>query len=208
MVDFEGVVVVGVLVGPGLPEEVVAVNGRDDIHVIVTNVGVRGPRHIVNFLVLAQLGQDCLRVRLLDIGDVLHVSEEEVINPMRHVQGPNHILNAQSRVKVLVGMAADVEIAGHFLDSEITSQLASVSILEGCLSHLELSLLIGLMQQFEGPPLVDVLAIAIDAQLADRAQVGRVRHHGVLDIQRDDFAGEARKGDVQVDPEWKQKYFI
>lgn len=35
--------------------------------------------------------------------------------------------------------------------------------------------------------------------LVDAADIGTVGHHGVLDVQGDDFAGEFWEGDVEVD---------
>ena len=44
---FEGVVIVSVLVGVGLCEVVVAVDGGDDVEVVVRSVGVGGFDHVV-----------------------------------------------------------------------------------------------------------------------------------------------------------------
>lgn len=44
---FEGVVIVGILIGVGLGEVVVAVDGGDDVEVVVRSVGVRGFDHVV-----------------------------------------------------------------------------------------------------------------------------------------------------------------
>ncbi len=78
----------------------------------------------------AEFGEDGFRMLSLDVGDILHISKEEEVDTMRHVQSPNHILNTQTGVEVLVSMATDMEIPRYFLYSEISSQLTSVSILE------------------------------------------------------------------------------
>jgi hypothetical protein len=68
-----------------------------------------------------EFGQHSLGVLLLNSGDVLHITEEKILDLVRHVQRLYHIIDPQTSVNVLVCMAADVEVAGHFFNCEIAN---------------------------------------------------------------------------------------
>lgn len=134
---------------------------------VVADVRVRSPAHVVEFLVALQLRKNCLRMLLLDTGDIVQVAEEEVMNLVGHVEGFYDVLNSQSGVDVLVGVAADVEVPRHFLYCEIPSQPAAVSSFKSLLRSLVLLFLVGLVEELEVFAVVDFFPIAIEAILPD-----------------------------------------
>jgi hypothetical protein len=71
--------------------------------------------------VSVEFGQYCFWVLALYGGDVIQISEEEVVDVVGHVEGADDPLIAQTCVDVLVGVAADVEVARHFFHCEIAT---------------------------------------------------------------------------------------
>jgi hypothetical protein len=102
-----------------------------------------------------------------DVCDIFHVSEEKVLDVVRHVQCLYHVLDPQSRIKVLVRVAADVEVPRDFLYRKSTGQMAAVSVLEGCFCHLVLSLLVWFVEQLEWLSSIEGNAVAVYAYLID-----------------------------------------
>jgi hypothetical protein len=93
-----------------------------------------------------------------------------------------------------------MEVPRDFLNSKIADQLAPILILKCLFSHMELAVLARLLQQLKAIPIVDLVTIAIESVLLDGAKVRRVRHHCILYIERDDFAGKAGQDYIEVDP--------
>jgi hypothetical protein len=48
---------------------------------------------------------------------------------------------------------------------------------------------------------IEVIAILIESPLLNRADVGMVRDHDIFEIEGDEFTGEGREGDIDVDAE-------
>jgi hypothetical protein len=84
-----------------------------------------------------------------------------------------------------------MKVSRNFLYSEIADQLTPILILKSLFSHVELAILTWLLQQLKAIPIVDLVTIAIESVLLDGAKVRRMRHHCILYIERDDFAGKA-----------------
>lgn len=90
-----------------------------------------------------ELREHGLGMLFFDGCDIVDIPKEQIIDMMRHIKSLNDVIYPQSRVNVLICMATDMKIPWHFLNSKVTLELTSISFLEGLLSHLELSLLIG-----------------------------------------------------------------
>jgi hypothetical protein len=93
-----------------------------------------------------------------------------------------------------------MEVSGNFLYGEIADQLTPILILKSLFSHVELAILTRLLQQLKAIPIVDLVTIAIESVLLDRAKVRRMRHHCILYIERYDFAGKAGQYYIEVYP--------
>jgi len=102
-----------------------------------------------------------------DVCDIVHVSEEKVLDVVRHVQCLHHVLDPQSRINVLVCVAADVEVPRDFLYRKSTAQMAPLSVLEGCFCQLVLCLLVGFVEQLEWLSSIEGNAVAVYAYLID-----------------------------------------
>ena len=64
-----------------------------------------------------------------------------------------------------------------------------------------------LSQELEGSA-IDVVAFFVEAPLLYGADVGRMREHGVFEVERDDLAGQCGKGYIEVDAESLGRYVI
>ena len=171
MIDLERIVVVGILIGPSFSHQMVHVDSGDDVDVIVTNVRMRSARHIIGLRMSFEFGKHGLWMLFFDRSDIFHIPKEQVLDMMRHVECLNDVIYPQSRIDVLVSVAADMEIPRHFLHSKVSLEFAPVSFLESLLRHLELSLLVGFFQQLEAFSIVNGLTIPIQSVLLDRPKV-------------------------------------
>lgn len=78
VVYLEGIVIVGILVRPSLSKEMVRVYSRDYIEMVMANVRMGSPSHIVHHLVVLQFRKDGFRMLLLDSADVVHIPKEKI----------------------------------------------------------------------------------------------------------------------------------
>ena len=85
-------------------------------------------------------------------------------------------------------MAADVKVSGNLFYREVAFESAASFRNKGLFCDFILSLHVGLSQQLEIFTLVDRIPVAIEPILLHRPQIGAMRHHGVLDIKRNDLA--------------------
>lgn len=200
MIDLECIVVVGVLIGPSLTHQMVHVDSRNDVDVIVTYVRMRGASHVISLRMPFEFREHGLWVLFFDGGNIFHIPKEQVLDMMRHIKSLDDIIYPQSRVNVLICMATDMKIPWDFLNSKVTLELTPVSFLECLLSHLELSLLIWFFKQLEAFSIIYRLAISIQPIFLYGSKIGRMRHHGILYIQRDDLARKPRQYNIQMYP--------
>ncbi len=148
VVHLKRVVVERVLVRVRLLKVVVLVNRRHDVQVVVRCVRVWGlVCDVVQLLVPVQLSQHCFWMLLFDRLDVRNLSEVQLVDLVAHVQSFDVVLHHHAREYILVAVAADVEIPGHFFDCEGSHQPASVIFAECLFGQLVLSNLVGLSEQ-------------------------------------------------------------
>jgi hypothetical protein len=102
----------------------------------------------------------------------------------------------QSGEDVVVCVTADVEISRDLLDSEITFESTPTFALKCLTGEFDLPVLAGLPKQFIVLAIVDGAAILVQSVFLDRCDVGAVRKHCILDVQRYDLAGKAWHHDI------------
>ena len=83
--------------------------------------------------------------------DVVNVPEVQLVNDVTHIEGLDMLIDHQPSKDVLICVGADMEVTGYLLDREGSCQPASIVLLEGLFSHLKLSRLVGLSQEFKIP---------------------------------------------------------
>ena len=119
---------------------------------------------------------------------------------MTGVQALDESLCLNLHVVVEVGVAADVEVPGHFFDSEGADESAAVLVLD-CFSYC-FQLLEGVLLSEElVAPSIKVGTIAVQPPLLYGADVGVVGDHDIFEVETDEFAGEGGELDVDVDAE-------
>lgn len=106
-------------------------------------------------------------MRLFNGGGILQITKKQISDRMRHIQGLDSILHAQSSVDVLISMTADMEISRNLFYSEIALETTSTFLYKCLLGDLILSLHIGLPQQLKIISLVHRIPTAIKSVLFD-----------------------------------------
>jgi len=139
-----------------------------------------------------------LRVVQLQLLHQVLRAEVQLVDLVRHVQTLGHAFQLHLHEVVVIGMAADVEVAGHLFDGEGTHQSAPVLVPECLPHHLHLPHRVLLPEQLKGA-LVEVVALLVEPPFLDRTDIGVVRDHDVLEVEGDDLAGEGGELDVEVD---------
>lgn len=188
-----GVLLVGVLVGVVAADGALVVPGGNDVDVVVE-------RAVPDRTMPLQDVQRRLRVLPLYARQVVLSPEVELVDYMACVQAFDQSLCLDLHVVVEVGVAADVEVPGHLLDCKGADEPAAVLVLD-CLSHC-FQLLEGVLlsEELIASP-IEVGAIAMEPPLLDRADVGVVGDHDVLEVETNELAGEGGELDVDVDAE-------
>ena len=104
-------------------------------------------------------------------------------------------------------MTADVKIPRNLLYSEIPFESASTLLLKGFFRELELLVLTVLPEKLE-ISILKRIAVFVKTELFDRANVGTVGQHHVLQIKRYYFAREPGHHYVEMDSKLIAVYFI
>lgn len=117
--------------------------------------------HVVSLRMPFEFRKYGLGMLFFDGGDIVHIPKEQVLDMMRHIKGLYDIIYPQSRVNVLICMTTDMKIAWDFLNSKVALEFTPISFLEGLLSHLILSFLVGFFKQLEAFPIINRFPIPI-----------------------------------------------
>ncbi len=149
MMHLEVVMIVRVLICRCGLKVVILVHRRHNVNMVVRGVGMRRAGHVVEFPVSVQLGQDRLRVLLLDGLDVRDIPKVQLMNDMADIQRCDLLVDHQPCEDVLIRVTADVEVARDLLDCKRPCQPTPVAFLERLFRHLILLPLIRLAQQLE-----------------------------------------------------------
>jgi hypothetical protein len=80
-------------------------------------------------------------------------------------------------------MTADVEVPWDLFYTKFSTQPAAIVVLKGLFGHLELTFLIGFLEKFEALSTIDRTAVPIESVLLNGAEVGGMRHHGILNVE-------------------------
>lgn len=104
---------------------------------------------------------------LLNRGGVLQITEKQIDDGVRHIQGLDSILHAQPSIYILIRMTADMEIPRNLFYSEVALETTSTFRCKCLLGDIILPLHIGLPQQLKIIALVDRIPIAIKSILFD-----------------------------------------
>lgn len=128
---------------------------------------MRSSVHLVVDFMIVEFGQSCFGMCPLDGCHIVNVPEEEVVDSMGHIQCCDLPLHLQSRVDVLICMAANMKIAWNFFDRKVSLEPAAPFILKGFLRQLVLLLRTWLPQQLKIVAIVNLIPIAIESILFD-----------------------------------------
>lgn len=103
-------------------------------------------------------------------------------------------------IDISIWMAADMKVTRHFFNIEKTLQSTSISLLKGFFSHLYSLILILIFKDFKIHT-INPLSITIKSILMNRFNIGKVRHHYILIIKRDNFTRISWKFYLDIDTE-------
>ena len=176
VVHVVGVFFVGVLVGVVIVQRALVVPRWDDVQMVVDRSSA-----FLYFLSLQQM-QGCLWMPALDGVEMMFLAEVQAVNDMTGIELVQHSFHLHLHVMVEVSMATHVEIPRHFLYRERSFDPASIFVLNR-VSHLfHLSVRILLPKELV-VALINVLSILVEPPLFNRADVGMMRDHDILEVK-------------------------
>ena len=155
--------------------------------------------HCLYHLLLLQQMDLRLWMQWFQPWQVVLFAEIQSVDDVGHIQLWSVALHLHLHVVVEICVVADVEIARHLLNRKISHQSAPIPVFECLPNHLKLPVRTMLPQQLK-PAAVNIVPLPVQPPFLNRTDIGMMRYHNVLQIQRNKFTGKSRKLNIQIDP--------